>query len=87
MTDQVLTLDWVTHFLTVCNQIARATAILDAALTGRRQFAQQGLQHYASWRTGAARMTEERERSDFDWWSAHLARQTNAVLHCPLRCQ
>ena len=79
-TGRPLPATWATTFLAECDRIARLAAALDEGTTGYRQFEQHGPRHFAAWRVGATPSTEERERADFDWWSAHLAHRSNPTV-------
>jgi hypothetical protein len=73
--DLALLADWAVQFLADCDQLALAGLALAQCALGHLQLQQRGPRTFVAWATSRRLSTEQRERADFDWWSAHLARQ------------
>ncbi len=66
---------WAERFLPTCDQIARAQRVLAQCASGHLQLQARAPHTFVAWATSKRLSPEQRERADFDWWSAHLARQ------------
>ncbi len=58
-----------------CDQLALANLALAQCASGHLQLQQRAPRTFVAWTTNRRLSTEQRERADFDWWSAHTARQ------------
>jgi hypothetical protein len=65
----------VERFLADCNRLALATLALAECELGYLQLQQSGPHTFVAWATSRRLSPEQRERADFDWWSAHVAQQ------------
>lgn len=63
------------RFLADCDQLALADLALAQCASGHLQLQQRAPRTFVAWATSRRLSTEQRERADFDWWSAHLTRQ------------
>jgi hypothetical protein len=66
---------WVERFLDDCDQLAAAELALAQCDAGQLQVQERAAGDFVAWGTSRRLSSEQRERDDFDWWSAHLARQ------------
>lgn len=67
---------WAERFLADCDQVALAGQALAQCASGHLQLQQRAPRTFVAWATSRRLSPEQRERADFDWWSAHAARQT-----------
>ncbi len=67
---------WAERFFADCDQIALAQLALAQCELGRLQLQQRGPRTFVAWPTSRRLSPEQRERADFDWWSAHTARHS-----------
>ncbi len=74
-TDRAMLAAWAKRFLADCDQLALASLALAQCALGDLQLQQRAPRTFVAWATSRRLSTEQRERADFDWWSAHLARQ------------
>ena len=65
----------VEPFLADCDQLALASLALAQCASGYLQLEQRDDRTFVAWATSRRLSTEQRERADFDWWSAHVTRQ------------
>jgi len=63
------------RFLADCDQVALAGLALARCASGHLQLQQRAPGAFVAWATSRRLSTEQREGADFDWWSAHVARQ------------
>jgi hypothetical protein len=63
------------RFLTDCDQLAAAELALARCEAGELQLQQLAPGDFVAWGAIRRLSSEQRERADFDWWSAQLARQ------------
>jgi hypothetical protein len=73
--DQTMLAVWAERFLTDCDQLTLANLALAACTSGYLQLQQRTPRTFVAWATSHRLSTEQRERADFGWWSAHMARQ------------
>jgi hypothetical protein len=66
---------WVERFLADCDQLAAAELALAQCEAGQLQLQELPAGDFVAWGTSRRLSSEQRERADFDWWSAQLARQ------------
>ncbi len=66
---------WAEHFLADCDRLALADLALAQCASGHLHLQQRAPRAFVAWATSQRLSTEQRERADFDWWSAHVARQ------------
>jgi hypothetical protein len=66
---------WAARFLADCNQLALAHLALAQCASGHLHLQQRAPHAFVAWPTSRRLGAEERERADFDWWSAYVARQ------------
>ena len=66
---------WAERFLANCDQLALAELTLAQCASGDLHLQQRAPRTFVAWATSRRLSTEQRERADFDWWSAHVARQ------------
>ncbi len=66
---------WAERFLADCDRLARADRALAQCVSGYLQMEQRTPRSFVAWATSRRLSTEQRERADFDWWSAQLTRQ------------
>ncbi len=66
---------WAERFLANCDQLALAGLALAQCAAGHLQLQQRAPRAFVAWATSRRLSTEQRERADFDWWSAYVARQ------------
>ena len=78
--DQYMITAWAERFLVDCDQLALADEALSRCASGELQLQQRDARTFVAWPTSRRHSAEERERADFDWWSAHLTRQTTPRL-------
>ncbi|MDP9351341.1 MAG: hypothetical protein M3P51_07370 [Chloroflexota bacterium] len=72
--------DSAERFLADCDQLALADLALAQCVSGHLQLQQPAPGRFVAWATSRRLSTEQRERADFDWWSAGLARQISPRL-------
>ena len=75
---------WAEQFLTSCDQLALASRALAQCASGHLQLQQRAPAVFVAWATSQRLTPEQRERADFDWWSAQVMRHTGprlATLH------
>src|SRR5437763_11881939 len=63
------------RFLADCDQLALAGLALAQCASGHLQLQQRAPRTFVAWATSRRLAPEQRERADFDWWSAQLTRQ------------
>lgn len=63
------------RLLADCDQLALASLALAQCASGHLHLQQRAPRTFVAWATSRRLSTEQRERADFDWWSAHVARQ------------
>jgi hypothetical protein len=63
------------RFLADCDQLALASLALAQCASGHLQLQQRAPRTFVAWATSRRLSPEQRERADFDWWSAYLTRQ------------
>jgi hypothetical protein len=63
------------RFLADCDQLALASLALAQCASGHLQLQQRTPRNFVAWATSRRLSPEQRERADFDWWSAHMTRQ------------
>lgn len=73
--DSAVLAAWAARFLADCDQLARASLTLAECASGHLHLQQRAPRTFVAWATSRRLSTEQRERADFDWWSAHLTRQ------------
>ncbi len=73
--DHALLAAWGERFLADCDQLALASLALTQCASGYQQLQQRAPRTFVAWATSRRLSTEQRERADFDWWSAHMTRQ------------
>jgi hypothetical protein len=73
--DQAELAAWAARFLDDCDQLALAGLVLAQCESGQVRLQQRGPHDFVAWATSRRRTPEQRERADFDWWSAQVARQ------------
>jgi len=73
--DHTLLAAWAERFLADCDQLAFADLALAQCASGHLQLQQRAPRTFVAWATSQCSSTEQRERADFDWWSAHVTRQ------------
>jgi hypothetical protein len=73
--DRAMLASRVERFLADCDQLALANLALALCESGHLQLQQRAPRTFVAWATSRRLSPEQRERADFDWWSAHLARQ------------
>ncbi len=73
--DQAMLATRAERFLADCDQLALASLALTQCALGQLQLQQRAPRTFVAWATSRRLSTEQRERADFDWWSAHVARQ------------
>jgi len=73
--DHAMLADWAERFLADCDQLAFADLALAQCASGNLQVQQRAPRTFVVWATSQRLSTEQRERADFNWWSAHLSRQ------------
>jgi hypothetical protein len=73
--DQALLAARAERFLADCDQLAVASLALAQCASGHLQLQQRAPRTFVAWATSRRLSTEQRERADFDWWSAHVTRQ------------
>ena len=73
--DRAMLAAWAERFLADCDQLALASLALAQCASGHLQLQQRAPRTFVAWATSRRLSTEQRERADFDWWSAHVARQ------------
>ncbi|MGI8858069.1 MAG: hypothetical protein ACR2JW_20210 [Thermomicrobiales bacterium] len=66
---------WAEQFLADCDQLALASLALAQCASGHLQLQQRAPRTFVAWATSQRLSTEQRERADFDWWSAHVTQQ------------
>jgi hypothetical protein len=66
---------WVERFLADCDQLAAAELALAQCEAGQLQLQQRTAGDFVAWGTSRRLTPEQRERADFYWWSAQMARQ------------
>jgi hypothetical protein len=66
---------WVERFLADCDQLALASLALAQCASGHLHLQQRAPRTFVAWATSRRLSPEQRERGDFDWWSAQLTRQ------------
>ncbi len=71
---------WAERFLADCDQLALVNLALVRCASGHLQLQQRAPRTLVAWATSRYLPTEQRERADFDWWSAHVARQVAPCL-------
>jgi hypothetical protein len=74
-TDHALLDAWAERFLADCDQLALAGLALAQCASGHLQLQQRAPRTFVAWATSRRLSPEQRERADFDWWSAQLTRQ------------
>ena len=73
--DRAMLAAWAERFLADCDQLALADLALAQCASGHLQLQQRAPRTFVAWATSRRLSTEQRERADFDWWSAHMTRQ------------
>lgn len=63
------------QFLADCDQLALANQALAQCASGHLQLQQRAVHTFVAWPTSRRLSPEQRERADFNWWSAHVALQ------------
>jgi hypothetical protein len=71
---------WAERFLGDCDQLAQAYLALAQCELGHIQLQQRGPHTFIAWPVSRRLSPEQRERADFDWWSAHLAQHASPRL-------
>ena len=66
---------WAERFLADCDRLALANLALMQCASGHLQLQQRAPRTFVAWATSRRLSPEQRERADFDWWSAHLTQQ------------
>ena len=66
---------WAECFLTDCDQVALAELALARRAWGHLRLQQRDTHAFVAWATTRRLPIDQRERADFDWWSALLTRQ------------
>ena len=66
---------WAERFLAGCDQMALASLALAQCASGHLTLQQRTPHGFIAWATSRRLSPEQRERADFDWWSAHMTRQ------------
>ena len=79
--DQALLAAWAARFLADCDQLALAELALMQHASGYLHLEQRAPQTFVAWATSRRLSTEQRERADFDWWSARVAQQVAPRLN------
>ncbi len=72
--DHAMLTAWTEQFLADCDQLALANLALAQCASGHLQLQQRAPRIFVAWATSRRLSTEQRERADFDWWSAHMTR-------------
>ncbi len=67
--------DRAERFLADCDQLARAGSVLAQCASGHLQLQQHAPRTFVAWATSRRLSPDQRERADFDGWSAQVARQ------------
>ena len=73
--DRAMLAAWAERFLADCDQLALASLALAQRASGHLHLQQRAPGDFVAWATSRCLSTEQRERADFDWWSAHVTRQ------------
>ena len=73
--DQAEMAAWAARFLDDCDQLALAGLVLAQCESGQVRLQQRGPHDFVAWATSRRLTGEQRERADFDRWSAQVARQ------------
>jgi len=73
--DGAMLASWAERFLADCDRLALASMALARCESGHLQLQQRAPRTFVAWATSRRPSTEQRERADFEWWSAHSARQ------------
>ncbi len=73
--DREMVTSWAERFLADCDQLALADEALSQCASGELQLQQRAPRTFVAWPTSRRLSAEERERADFDWWSAYLRQQ------------
>jgi len=73
--DHTMPAAWAERFLADCDQLTLASLALAQCASGHLQLQQRAPRTFVAWATSRRLSTEQRERADFEWWSAHMARR------------
>jgi len=73
--DRAMLAAWAERFLADCDQLALASLALTQCASGHLHLQQRAPRTFVAWATSRRLAPEQRERADFDWWSAQLTRQ------------
>lgn len=71
---------WAEAFLATCDDLARAGRALERCAASSLQLQRRDARTFVAWGSGNRLTVEARERADFDWWTAHLAKDAQPPL-------
>ena len=71
---------WANRFISACGRLAEAELVLTHCESGFMRLVDDGAGTFDAWIATKQASASWRERTDLDWWAAHLADRHRAVL-------